>query len=194
MTGVQTCALPISDDATPSQLRGHIWALYNHPYLPFILFSPFDGPITSRLSTSAEQIALDKDFNGYHLPKDVSKSWKTLEQSCRQITTVLSASNFGYSKDHRTESKACHAISQSLDAFVLHFAYVSFSIATCRKPEDPAFISTESLSASTQPRWFQHLSLQQSKIHPEWLQLLADSPISNFTTTPQHVGTIINVS
>ena len=204
---------PLPDDATPSQLRGRIWALHNHPYLPFMLYSPFDGPMTSRLSTSAEQIALDKDFDGYHLPKDVSKSWKTLEQSCRQIITVLSAlfkqdypqilftcsappnpSHFGYSKDHRTESKARHAISQSLDAFVLLFAYVSFSIAICRKPEDPAFISTESLSTSTQPRWFQHLSLRQSKIHPEWLQLLADSPISNFTTTPQRVGVIINVS
>jgi hypothetical protein len=81
----------LPDDATPSQLRGRIWALHNHPYLPFILFSPFDGAMTSRLSTSAQQIALDKDFDGYHLPKDVSKSWKTLEQSCRQIITVLIA-------------------------------------------------------------------------------------------------------
>jgi hypothetical protein len=185
------------------------WALHNHPYLPFILFSPFYGAMTSRLSTSAEQIALDKDFDGYHLPKDVSKSWKTLEQSCRQIITLFKQDNpqilftclappnpshFGYSKDHRTESKACHAISQSLDAFVLLFAYVSFSIAICRKPDDPAFISSKILSTSTQPRWFQHLSLRQSMIHPEWLQLLADSPISNFTMTPQHAGAIINVS
>jgi hypothetical protein len=199
----------LPDDATPSQLRGRVWALHNYPYLPFMLFSPFHAAMTSRLSTPAEQIPLDKDFN---LPEDVSRSWKTLDQSCCQIVTVLRVlfkqdhpkvlftclappkpSQFGYSKDHRNEERARYALSQSLDAFVLLFAYISFCIAICRKSDDPAFISSSS-STSTQPSWFQHLSLRQSKIHPEWLQLLADSPISNFTTTPQRVGAIINVS
>jgi hypothetical protein len=166
--------------------------------------------MTSRLATPSEDIPLDKDFNGYHLPEDVSKSWKTLEQSCRQSITVLRAlfeeghpntplscsappnpSQFGYSKDHRTESKARLALSDSIDAFVLLFAYVSFCIAICRDVNDPATISS---SSSTQPKWFRRLSLRQSRIHLEWLQLLADSPISNFTTTPQRVGSIINVS
>ena len=38
-------------DALPYELRGRVWALNNHPYLPFMLFSPFRGAMTSRLST-----------------------------------------------------------------------------------------------------------------------------------------------
>jgi hypothetical protein len=166
--------------------------------------------MTSRFVTPPELIPLENDFDGYHLPQDVAKSWKTLEQSCCQITTVLRSSfernnpktfidcsvppnpsKFGYSKDYSTESKARIAISQSVDAFVLLFAYVSFCIAICRVSDDPASIS---LSTSTQPRWLQELSAPESKIHPEFLQLLVDSPIADFTTTPQRLGTIINVS
>ena len=203
-------ALP--DDALPFQLRGRIWALHNHPYLPFMLFSPFHGAMTSRLSTPPEEISLLEDGFGFHLPQDVSRSWKTLEQSCLQIITVLrdffktehpkvfvicsdppNPSQFGYSKCHRTKEKARHALSTSLDAFVLLFACVSFYIAICRGSGDPACISSSS-STSTHPRWFQRLSLRQSRIHPEWLQLLADSPISDFTSTPQRVGAILNVA
>ena len=200
---------PLPNDAFLFQYRGRVWALDDHPYLPFILFSPFHGMMTSRLSTPPEEIPLNEDAFGYHLPDDVSQSWKTLEQSCGQIITVLRAlfveehpktpvfcsappnpSQSGYSKRYRTTGKARIALSNSLDAFVLLFAYVSFCIAICRKSNDPASISSIS-STSTPPGWFQRLSL---RIHPEWLQLLADSPISNFTTTPQRVGTIINVS
>jgi len=61
----------LPDEARPlaSQLCGCVWALHNHPYLPFILFSPFHGAMTTRLSTSPEMIPL---------VEDVSKSWKTL--------------------------------------------------------------------------------------------------------------------
>ena len=176
-----------------------------------MLVSPFRGAMTSRLSTPPEQVSLDEDAFGFHLPQDISKSWKTLEQSCLQIIKVLrdffktehpkvfivcsdpNPSQYGYSKCHRTKAKARQAISNSLDAFVLLFACVSFHIAICRRSDDPARISTSS-SPSTLPRWFQHLSLRQNKIHPEWLQLLADSPISDFTSTSQRVGAILNVS
>jgi hypothetical protein len=100
-------------------------------------------------------------------------------------------SQFGYFNAHSTENKARFALSQSLDCFVLLFAYVSFCNAICRNPDDPVSIS---LSDSTQPKWFNELSARRNRVHPEWLKLLADSPISNFTTTPQRVGTIINVS
>ena len=148
-----------------------------------MLVSPFRGAMTSRLSTPPEQVSLDEDAFGFHLPQDISKSWKTLEQSCLQIIKVLrdffktehpkvfivcsdpNPSQYGYSKCHRTKAKARQAISNSLDAFVLLFACVSFHIAICRRSDDPARISTSS-SPSTLPRWFQHLSLRQNKIHP----------------------------
>jgi hypothetical protein len=100
-------------------------------------------------------------------------------------------SEFGYFVAHTFEEKARSALSESLDAFVHLFAYVSFCIAICRAAEDPSSIS---LSTSTKPRWFLILSDPDSKIHPGFLQLLADSPIADFTTTPQRVGLIINVA
>jgi hypothetical protein len=200
---------PLPDDVSPTQLRKRVWALHHSPYLPFVLLSPFHGAMTSRFATPPELIPLENDKYGYHLPQDVSKSWKSLEITCSQIATLLctsfkrdypqidlncsvppNPSRFGYLKAHSTEKKARSALSESLDAFVLLFAYVSFLIAMCRVPSDPA---PTSLLTSTHSKWFQDLSAGNN-IHPEWLQLLADSPISDFTTTPQRLGTIINVS
>ena len=81
----------------------------DHPYLP----------------PPPEQISLDEDAFRFQLPQDVSKSWKTLEQSCLQTITVLrdffktqhptvflvcsdppKPSEFGYSKCYRTKEKA----------------------------------------------------------------------------------------
>jgi len=197
-------------DSSPTQLRGHVWALDHLPYLAFELFSPFHGSMTSRFAIDPELIDLEEDAYGFHLPEDVVKSWKTCEKSCVQIASVLrtlfakehpktsldcsaprSPSDFGYSKNYPKERKARLAISESIDSFVLLFSYISFCIAMCRNPGEPAFVS---LSESTRPNWFQVLSARQNRIHPEWLQLLVDSPISNFTTTPQRRGAILNVS
>jgi hypothetical protein len=167
--------------------------------------------LTSRFATPIELIPLEHDKHGHHLPSEVAKSWKTLEHVCRNITEILCKSftrdhpkiflncsapplpsKFGYFDAHSTEKKARSALSKSIDAFVLLFAYVSFCIAICRDSRDPLSIS---LSSSTKPKWFQELSARKNRIHPEFLQLLADSPISQFTsTTPQRLGTIINVS
>ena len=38
---------PPPDDASQARLRGQAWALNNRPYLPFGLFSPFHGAMTS---------------------------------------------------------------------------------------------------------------------------------------------------
>jgi hypothetical protein len=165
--------------------------------------------MTSRLAPPHELV---EDRYGYHLPENAQRSWKTLEQSCIQIITVLrlffnkknpkivfscsaplNPSDFGYCKSYQTEAKARYALSQSLDAFVLLFAYVSFCIALCRESDDPVSISSSS-SPSMQPGWFQHLSLKESNLHLEWLCLLADSSIPDFTDTSTRVGTIVNVS
>jgi len=80
---------PLPDNISPSQLRNHVWAHHHSPYLPFVLKSPFNGPMTSRFATPPEDTPFEKDKHGYHLPVNVAKSWKTLEQSCRQVATVL---------------------------------------------------------------------------------------------------------
>ena len=90
---------PLSDDAPPSQLRKRVWALQFFPYLPFLLFSPFHGAMTSRFATPLEHIPLVEGKHGYQLPEDVANSWKSLERSCRQVAFVLrSLYEIGYPK------------------------------------------------------------------------------------------------
>ena len=195
----------LPDDTSPTQLRKRVWAVHNRPYLPFVLNSPFHGVMTSRFATPPGQIPLEKDKYGYHLPADVAKSWKIFEKSCRQAASLLRTSferdhpksffycltpakpsEFGYFKAHDSEDEARSALSKSLDAFVILLAYVSFYIALCSK--------RDAVSVSSKPIWFQVLSDRKDEIHPEWIQLLADSPIADFTTPPQRLGTIVNVS
>ena len=199
----------LPDDVSPTQLRKCVWAAHNLPYLPFILSSPFHGVMTSRLATPPEQIPLEKGKSGYHLPHSVGKSWKTLEKTLREIGSILHSSfrqdrpkidliyilprkpsDFGYFDVHPSEEIARSALSKSLDAFVVLFAHVSFCIAICRSDSDPPSLSSS--TSESMLRWFKDLSVK--KIHPEWLRLLADSPIANFTTAPQRLGTIVNVA
>ena len=81
---------------------------------------------------------------------------------------------------------------------MLLFAYVSFCIAINRTPTDPLSVSSSdplSFSSSPdKPRWFRDLAIGKDKVHPQFLQHLADSPISNFTPGPQRLGTVINVA
>lgn len=200
---------PLPNDAPPSQLRKRVWALQFFPYLPFLLFSPFHGAMTSRFATPLEQIPLVYGKHGYQLTEKVAKSWKDLERSCHQVGLVLHSlyevvhpksflncseppkpSQFGYLKGYSTEKEARGALSESIDAFVVLFAYVSFCIAISRSKDDP---DTVDLSLSVQPLWVRELSLKRSRIHPEFLQLLASSPISDFSTS-NRVGAIINVA
>ena len=165
--------------------------------------------MTSCCATPPEKICLENGTSRYHLPFIVAKSWKTLEQSCRQIAARLRASfekdhpkifltcslprnpsDFGYFTTHPSEERARFALSESLDAFVLLFAYVSFCIAISRTANDPLSIP----SSTSKPRWFRDLSIGEGKIHPGYLQLLADSPLSNFTTVPQRLGMVVNVA
>jgi hypothetical protein len=199
---------PLPDGASPTQLRRRVWALGYFPYLPFMLRSPLlYGDMTC--FATPELLPLEDDKYGFHLPSDVAESWKGVETSCLHIASVLCSSyrkrhpkvcwnfpipprpsNFGYFKAHSTEKKARFALSESLDAFVILLAYVSFSIAICRGSDDPLSISL-STSDLEQPRWFHILS---PEVKPECLQLLVDSPVANFSSTTERVGTIINVS
>ena len=61
---------PLPDDAPPSQLRKRVWALEFFPYLPFLLFSPFRGTMTSRLTTPLKLNPLVDGKRGYQLPEE----------------------------------------------------------------------------------------------------------------------------
>ena len=169
--------------------------------------------MTSRFATPPEQIHLEQSKYGFHLPESIAKSWKTLEQSCHQAASILRStferyhpkvsltciiptkpSKFSYFIVHSSKEIARSAISQSLDAFMVLFAYLSFCIAICKAPNDPD--SGSLLTTSSKPRWFQDLSVQKNGLHPKWLQLLLDSPIADFTfiTGPQRLGVIVNVA
>ena len=169
--------------------------------------------MTSRFATPPEQIHLEQSKYGFHLPESIAKSWKTLKQSCRQAASILRStferyhskvsltcitptkpSEFGYFTVHSSKEIACSAISQSLDTFVVLFIYLAFCIAICKAPNDPD--SHSLLTTSSKPRWFQDLSVRKNGPHPEWLQLLLDSPIADFTfiTGPQCLGAIVNVA
>ena len=129
------------EPVSPTQLRNHVWALQSYPFLLFILNSPFHGAMTSRFATPPD---IEVSRQGYHISTEVAKSWKSLEQSCHQAAAVLHStfeqdhpkvslscitpakpSEFGYFTAHSSKEKACSAMSQSLDAFVVLFAHLS---------------------------------------------------------------------
>ena len=120
----------LPEPVSPTQLQNHVWALQSYPFLPFILNSPFHGAMTSHFATPPD---IEVSRQGYHISTEVSKSWKSLEQSCRQAATVLCStfeqdypkvslscitpakpSEFGYFTAHSSKEKACSAISQTL--------------------------------------------------------------------------------
>ena len=210
--------VPFSDSgsllekSSPTLLRRRLWALHHSPYLPFILNSPFHGSMTSCLANPPEQIPLEHDESGFHLSANVAESWNTLEQTCYEIAVVLRSSfqkahrkvyltcsiptnpsQFGYLTTHTTEEKARSALSESLDAFVVLLAYVSFCIAICRVSSDPKSISM-STKLSKQPMWFRDLVSRKSGIRPEWHRILANSPVADFSPALQRRGVIINVA
>jgi hypothetical protein len=78
----------LPDDAPPSQLLGHIWALDKHPYLPYILSSPFEWAMTSCLATP---FPVEIDGSGHHLSNVVIESWRSLENFCNlyMISVIL---------------------------------------------------------------------------------------------------------
>jgi hypothetical protein len=66
----------LPEPVPPTSQRKRVWALQDHPYLPFILNSPFHGVISSRLATPPEQIHIDGDSYGFHI-----EAWSALSKS-----------------------------------------------------------------------------------------------------------------
>ena len=137
---------------SPADLRSHLWALDGYPYLAFCDKLPFQGELFNLLAGSVEDMRLDHDRHGWHLPRETTKSWKLLEHTLRHIATLLTRwfhaaapkfpffllikpeppSKFGYFTTHSTEDAARSGLRSSLDAFAVYLAYVSFLAALCQ--------------------------------------------------------------
>jgi len=129
------------------------------------------------------------DQYGWHLPKQVAKDWKALENvlvlSTKRLLLFYSqnhpkvhfapcppllSSKYEYFDTHATEPAAHTSLATSLDAFVVYLAYFSFLAAICEFEFD----------TGRGKSWYKLLSREGSGVHPEWLELLGKSPIVDF--------------
>jgi hypothetical protein len=189
-TSLNRSSLPLdlpSDTAmpqtpSPTQMRSRLWAADRFPYLAFSLQDPFVGQ-WARFTVPFNPI---HDRHGWHLPRDNAKEWKNFEHLIRASADCMSnklkerfpefnglwdepakPGLYGY---FSTKAEACQTISDSVDAFIVYAAYISFLIALCRYYD------------ASSPRSFRQLfQVSNSKIHPEWLRDLEESPIAQFS-------------
>ena len=190
---------------TPSQLCSRLWSADRYPYLSFSLQFPFVGQ-WARFATPVSEIQLTHDRYGWHLPRDIQREWKHFEQLIRanaqRISDYLLAKfseltglwevpekpgSFGYFGVQSTELEARQAIAESIDAFVVYLAYTSFLIALYHYYPQSSSTSHSSLS------FRQLIQSTGLNFHPEWLNGLEDSPVAQFRSDPQRVGSIIDV-
>jgi len=71
--------LSLLNNPSPQQLWDQIWYSSNHPYLPFILKSPFHSDLLCSLSVPLEQIKVVYVTHSWHLTWQCAKDWKTLK-------------------------------------------------------------------------------------------------------------------
>lgn len=192
----------LPDNPSPQQLKDRLWYSSQHPYIPFILKSPFHGDLLRRLSVPIDRIEVVFDTHNWHLPRQVAKDWKALENVLVLATQNLLSffrqnhpntqlvfaspelpSTYGYFNTHESEGAARSALSVSLDAFTIYLGYFSFIIAICQFGIDPQ---------SSPPSWHKRLARSDSPVHPEWLRLLLDSPIVDFNR--ERIGVVADVA
>jgi len=142
-------AQPLPMPYPPTALRSHRWALDGYPYLAFCDKLPFQGELLTLLAGSVQDMRLDHDHHGWHLPHKTTKLWKQLEHTLYHIAKQLKEwfhasspyfpfflviepqlpSKFGYFTTHSTEDAAQSCLRSSLDSFSVYIAYVSFLAA-----------------------------------------------------------------
>ena len=192
----------LPDNPSPQQLKDRLWYSSQHPYLPFVLKSPFHGDLLRRLSVPVDRIEVVLDTHDWHLPRQVAKDWKALEHVLVLATKNLLSffrqnhpkthlvftspelpSTYGFFDTHKSEAAARSALSVSLDAFAIYLGYFSFIVAICEFGID---------RRSSPPSWHRRLARSDSPVHPEWLKLLLDSPIVDFKR--ERIGVVADVA
>ncbi len=164
--------------------------------------SPFHSDLLRCLSVPVDRIEVVFDTHIWHLPRQVAKDWKALENVLVLATKNLHSffrqnhpstplqfaspqlpSMYGYFSTHESESAARSALSVSLNAFAVYLGYFSFIVTICQFGIDPQ---------SSSPSWHKRLARTDSPIHPEWLKLLLDSPIVDFNR--ERIGVVADVA
>ncbi|PPQ81890.1 hypothetical protein CVT26_014321 [Gymnopilus dilepis] len=197
-----TCSSKLS----PSDLRHRRWSLDCHPYLAFIPTSAFTSNLKLWFLTPAKEVRLVQGSYGWHLPTEVAKKWKEFEQTTRKVAQFLDAcilkkhpqfcglwtapekpGSFGYFEAHKSESEARQSLVKSLDAFIIHIAYMAF--LNCLLSADPLCSnSRKSIDDIITAYSSERLSLN---LHPAWIQTCLP-PLIDLQSS--RVGCVIDVS
>ena len=189
-----------------AQLCSCLWSADRHPYLAFLLQSPFIGQ-WAHFATPIDRIGLIHDRHGWHLPRDTQKEWKTFEQlmqaNAERISNYLKVQFselvdiwdepakpglYGYFEVQSTKSQARNAITQSIDVFLVYMAYISFLMAL------HYYYPTSRDAQYPRPLFRQLIQETGLKLHPEWLHDLETSLVTQFHSDVRHVRSIVNVN
>src|SRR6202522_1424879 len=139
---------PLPQNPLPTELCNWYWADDRYPYLPLIFERErtLYGPLMGRFSTFS-LTSLQHDHHGWHLPRATAKDRKTFERLLRQMgehlhcflmktfphieciwTIPANPGSYGYFEGHKSQDEAFAAVKDSIRAFVLYAAYISFLI------------------------------------------------------------------
>lgn len=140
------------------------------------------------MAVRVEQLEITTSGNGWHIPKQIVKDWATLENTLSACCDTLLCSiqsnlrhfpiiasedppsKWGYRNCHPTAQDARTAALESLDGFAVYLAYTSYLLAICQ---------FKLLPSDTEVSWLKQL--RKSKIHLEYLDMLEESPLVDFT-------------
>jgi hypothetical protein len=173
------------------------WGLNDFIWLAYALKDPnYEGRLFGRLAA----IRIVPVGDAFTLAPNVKESWQLLEVNLFRMFQIListavvdmaiplsySSPNLpsicGYLKSHRTHGGALRSAHKSREDFCLLMGALSFAIMM-HKPESDSF---------GRPRWAK--TLEENGVHPEYIQLVVESRVADFSARNERVGCIIGVN
>ncbi|TFK35398.1 hypothetical protein BDQ12DRAFT_668695 [Crucibulum laeve] len=190
--GLSTVVTMLNQQARPGcPVLPHFWLLWvenEYPYLPLVpVHQPFYGPLFSRLSFNKQDVPvklLKKDnLKAYTLEQSLKTELISLEQNLHALLHAIYdliplvtkefqfwpfPKQFGYERLYTSE-RAVHITScHSQDAFVPLMATITLGILVLNDREETFPDVT-----------WQYKLLNQTGIHPQWLEAIEESAVSN---------------
>lgn len=192
---------PLPAVPSPAALVKQVWADDRYPYIPFIFDSAFFGPLMSRFSVFGKA-SLVEGSRGWHLPHNVGKEWKLFEKSLRFAVEAFQIflkaqyphidciwvipekpSHYGFFETHASQDLAYTAVKESIDAFVVYMAYLSFLVGLL-----------QALSTDWQtPSLLALLEQAHIPVHGVWAQDLYESGVGNIAVKRRRIGTFVDI-